>query len=297
LRVASGEPLPCTQDALSITGWAMEARLYAEDPARGFLPSIGRLDRFDLGDSWRTDTGVERGATISPYYDPMIAKLIAWGPDRDAARQRLAATLDGAAIWPLKTNAGFLLKALNHPAFVAAELDTGLIARAGEALIPAVEPSGATLRTAATALAAPGPLAGFRLNAAPRREGRFLLDGAAVTVPLSPTPDHRPHGDGLIAEQGQVWRLQPWRAVGGAGGEAADGAILSPMPGRIIAVAVAAGERVTKGQKLLTVEAMKMEHSLVAPFDGEVAELRAEEGGQVTEGLLLARIARAGEAA
>jgi len=297
LRIASGEPLPCTQDALSITGWAMEARLYAEDPARGFLPSIGRLDRFDLGDSWRTDTGVERGATISPYYDPMIAKLIAWGPDRDAARQRLAATLDGAAIWPLKTNAGFLLKALNHPAFVAAELDTGLIARAGEALIPAAEPSEATLRTAATALAAPGPLAGFRLNAAPRREGRFLLDGAAVTVPLAPTPDHRPHGDGLIAEQGQVWRLQPWRAVGGAGGEAADGAILSPMPGRIIAVAVAAGDRVTKGQKLLTVEAMKMEHSLVAPFDGEVAELRAEEGGQVTEGLLLARIARAEEAA
>ena len=297
LRIASGEPLPCTQDALSITGWAMEARLYAEDPARGFLPSIGRLDRFDLGDSWRTDTGVERGATISPYYDPMIAKLVAWGPDRDAARQRLAATLDGAAIWPLKTNAGFLLKALNHPAFVAAELDTGLIARAGEALLPAAEPSEATLRTAAAALAAPGPLAGFRLNAAPRREGRFLLDGAAVTVPLAPTPDHRPHGDGLIAEQGQVWRLQPWRAVGGAGGEAADGAILSPMPGRIIAVAVAAGERVTKGQKLLTVEAMKMEHSLVAPFDGEVAELRAEEGGQVTEGLLLARIARAGEAA
>jgi 3-methylcrotonyl-CoA carboxylase alpha subunit len=297
LRIASGEPLPCTQDALSITGWAMEARLYAEDPARGFLPSIGRLDRFDLGDSWRTDTGVERGATISSYYDPMIAKLIAWGPDRDAARQRLAATLDGAAIWPLKTNAGFLLKALNHPAFVAAELDTGLIARAGETLIPAAEPSGARLRTAAIALAAPGPLAGFRLNAAPRRKGRFLLDGAAVTVPLSPTPNHRPWGDGLIAEQGQVWRLQPWRAVGGAGGEAADGAILSPMPGRIIAVAVAAGERVTKGQKLLTVEAMKMEHSLVAPFDGEVAELRAEEGGQVTEGLLLARIARAGEAA
>ena len=297
LRVASGEPLPRTQDELAIDGWAMEARLYAEDPARGFLPSIGRLDRFELGDSWRTDTGVERGATISPYYDPMIAKLIAWGPNREAARQRLAATLDGAAIWPLKTNAGFLLKALNHPAFVAADLDTGLIAREGEALIPAAEPSAATLQTAATALAAPGPLAGLRLNAPPRREGRFLLDGAAVTVPLTPTPDHHRRGDGLIAERGQVWRLQPWRAAGGAGGEAADGAILSPMPGRIIAVAVAAGERVTKGQKLLTVEAMKMEHSLVAPFDGEVAELHAEEGGQVIEGLLLVRIARAEEAA
>ena len=292
LRVASGEPLPRRQDDLAITGWAMEARLYAEDPARGFLPSIGRLDRFELGESWRTDTGVERGATISPYYDPMIAKLIAWGPDREAARQRLAGTLDGAAIWPLKTNAGVLLKALNHPAFVAADLDTGLIAREGEALIPAAEPSDAALRTAATGLAAPGPLAGFRLNAAPRLEGRFLLDGAAVTVPLAPTSDHHPQGDGLIAEEGQVWRLQPWRAAGGAGGEAADGAILSPMPGRIIAVAVAAGDRVTKGQTLLTVEAMKMEHSLVAPFDGEVANLRGEEGGQVTEGLLLARIAR-----
>jgi len=290
LRVASGEPLPCTQDELSINGWAMEARLYAEDPAKGFLPSIGRLDRFDIGPSYRTDTGVEQGAEISPFYDPMIAKLIAWGPDRDAARLRLAATLEETSIWPLKTNAGFLVKALHHPAFAAARLDTGLIAREGDALLPDPVPSAGALAAGAARLAGPGPLAGFRLNAAPRSEGRFLLDGAEVTVALSPSERTEAAASTLIAERGQVWRLLPWRAGGGGGADAADGAILSPMPGRIIAVAVAAGEAVTKGQKLLTVEAMKMEHSLVAPFDGTVAELNAAEGGQVSEGMLLARI-------
>ena len=113
LRVASGEPLPKAQDELSISGWAMEARLYAEDPAKGFLPSIGRLDRFDVGPCYRVDTGVEQGAEISSFYDPMIAKLIAWGPDRDAARLSLAATLEETVIWPLKTNAGLGMTSLS----------------------------------------------------------------------------------------------------------------------------------------------------------------------------------------
>ena len=142
LRVAAGEPLPLRQDELAIDGWAMEARLYAEDPAKGFLPSIGRLDRFDLGDSVRVDTGVEQGADISPWYDPMIAKLIAWGEDREEARAALAGALDQAVIWPVRTNAGFLVQALDHPAFVAGEADTGLIAREGEALMPTARPSG-----------------------------------------------------------------------------------------------------------------------------------------------------------
>ena len=136
LRVASGEPLPRRQDELSIHGWAMEARLYAEDPAKGFLPSIGRLDAFDLGDAVRIDTGVEEGADISPFYDPMIAKMIASGPTRDDARESLAAALDEAVIWPVRSNAGFLVEALRHPAFVAGDLDTGLIAREGDALMP-----------------------------------------------------------------------------------------------------------------------------------------------------------------
>src|SRR5688572_6926361 len=108
LRVASGEKLPRTQDELSITGHAIEARLYAEDPPKGFLPSVGRLDHFDLGDQGRIETGVEEGDEISPFYDPMIAKLIARGDDRSDAINELAAILDEIEIWPVKTNAGFL---------------------------------------------------------------------------------------------------------------------------------------------------------------------------------------------
>ena len=296
LRVASGEPLPATQDQLAIHGWAMEARLYAEDPAKGFLPSIGTLEAFDLGDpddtGVRIDTGVEQGSTISPYYDPMIAKLIAHGATRDDAREMLAETLADAVVWPVRSNAGFLVEALTHPAFAAGTIDTGLIAREGEALMPPALPSDEALAAAAAALAGPAPLAGFRLNAPPRRDGTFLLDGEAIAIDFAglPVPDEPTEGGVLVSEGGQTWLLEPFRAAGAAGGGAADGAILSPMPGRIIAVEVAAGDAVTKGQKLLTLEAMKMEHSLVAPFDGTVAELAATTGAQVSEGALLARV-------
>ncbi len=297
LRVAAGEPLPRRQDELAIDGWAMEARLYAEDPARGFLPSIGRLERFSPGLGCRIDTGVEQGAEITPWYDPIIAKVIAHGPDREAARTTLRDALATTEIWPLRTNAGFLVKALDHQDFVAARLDTGLIARAGEALMPPARPSDAALSRAAASLAAGGEMAGFRLNAPPRREALFLLDGEAVAIRLDPANAAMPSSEPvLIAEAGQVWHLSPWRAAGGAGGEAADGAIRSPMPGRIIGVSVTAGEAVTRGQRLLTLEAMKMEHSLTAPFDGIVAALDAVEGAQVSEGAVLVRIEQ-GEAA
>ena len=268
LRVASGEPLPKRQDELSINGWAMEARLYAEDPAKGFLPSIGTLETFELGEGCRIDTGVGQGAEISPFYDPMIAKVIAHGATRDSARRKLSAALDDTAIYPLRTNAGFLVKALEHPDFVAARLDTGLIGREGDALMPSTKPGHGALADAAGALFFGGKLSGFRLNAAPRHTALFLLDNESVEVGLAPRheSDSELHDDVLMAEGGQVWRLTPWRAGGTGGADASDGAILSPMPGRIIAVAVAAGEAVTKGQKLLTLEAMKMEHSLVAPF-------------------------------
>ena len=294
LRVASGEPLPLAQDDLCINGHAMEARLYAEDPIKGFLPSIGRLDTFDLGEGCRIDTGVEQGAEISPFYDPMIAKMIAHGPTRNDARHTLAAALDDTAIWPLKTNAGFLVKALENPDFVAARLDTGLIAREGDALMPPLRPNADALADAATVLTSGGALAGFRLNAPVRAEAAFLLDGETVTIAFDPRGgDADPtQEDVLIAQGGQVWRLAPWRTTGGTGAAASDGAILSPMPGRIIAVAVAAGDAVIKGQKLLTLEAMKMEHSLIAPFDGTVAELNAAEGGQVSEGVLLTKITK-----
>ena len=291
LRVASGEPLPKLQSELQINGWAMETRLYAEDPSKSFLPSIGKLERFDLGEAWRIDTGVARGGDISPFYDPMIAKVIAWGADRDAARRSLAKTLINTAIWPVKTNAGFLVKALEHPDFVAARLDTGLIGREGDALLPPANPSATALANAAGALAPRTNFAGFRLNAPVRNEAVFLMDGALVTTVIDQTlGGHDPVDFTLIAERGQVWKLSPWRAMEDGSTATADGAILSPMPGRIIAISVEVGDTVTKGQKLLTLEAMKMEHSLTAPFDGIVAELNAVEGGQVVEGMLLAKI-------
>ena len=291
LRVASGEPLPKRQDELAIDGWAMEARLYAEDPAKGFLPSIGTLERFDLGTTARVDTGVEQGAEISPFYDPMIAKVIAWGEDRETAREALADALDGAVVWPVRSNAGFLVEALDHPDFVAGTLDTGLIAREGDALMPPTHPTEEALAEAASALVSVDPIAGFRLNAPPRSSATFLLDGELVEVELDgQAGTTSAFEDILISEAGQTWQLKPWRASGVAAGGAADGAILSPMPGRIIAVDVAAGDTVTKGQKLVTLEAMKMEHSLTAPFDGVVADLNAVEGGQVTEGTMLVRI-------
>jgi 3-methylcrotonyl-CoA carboxylase alpha subunit len=221
LRVASGEPLPCRQDQLSIHGHAMEARLYAEDPAKGFLPSIGRLDAFDLGDTVRVDTGVEQGATITPYYDPMIAKVIAHGDTREEARETLADALDAAIVWPLRSNAGFLVEALDHPAFVAATLDTGLIAREGDALMPPALPSEEVLVEAAQALAGPQPVPGFRLNAAPRQMAMLSVAGEPVEVDFADAParSRTPAVDRLlVTEGGQTWEITPYRPAAAAAG-------------------------------------------------------------------------------
>lgn len=294
LRVAAGEPLPMGQADLAIHGHAIEARLYAEDPAKGFLPAIGTLEVFDLGDdpAIRIDTGVEEGAEITSWYDPMIAKVIAHGDTRDEAREALADALDEAVIWPVRTNAGFLVQALDHPDFASGQVDTGLIAREGEALMPPTEPSEEALAEAAAALIGQDGLSGFRLNAAPRRSARFLFDGRPITVDFSEAGDvpPAPTDEVLISEGGQSWSFTRWRADGLAAGGAGDGAILSPMPGRIIAVAVTEGQAVSAGQPLVTLEAMKMEHVLTAPFDGIVADLEAETGGQVAEGVALVRI-------
>ena len=144
LRVAAGEKLPLRQDELSITGHAIEARLYAEDPTRDFLPSIGTLRHFGTpaqGPNVRIDTGVRSGDAISQYYDPMIAKLIVWDRDRPAALRRLTAALDACEIVGIHSNIGFLRAISAHPAFAAAELETGFIARHEAALAPTTEPT------------------------------------------------------------------------------------------------------------------------------------------------------------
>ena len=185
-----------------------------------------------------------------------------------------------SAVWPVKSNAGFLVRALDHPDFIAADLDTGLIARAGEDLMPDETPTEEELGEEADALIQAGPMAGFRLNAPQKDSAWFLLDGAAVELPIGDGVAE-PAEELLIASEGQVWALKPFRADGSGAAAAGDGAILAPMPGKIIAVSVAEGDAVKAGDKLVTLEAMKMEHSLTAPFDGVVRELKASQGAQV----------------
>jgi len=310
LRVASGEALPLRQDELGIKGWAVEARLYAEDPSNEFLPSTGRLDYFTLGEGIRIDSGVEEGDRISPFYDPMIAKLIAHGDTRSEAIAKLAGAMTEVEIWPVKTNAAFLFDALIHPEFNSGEIDTGFIPRHLDRLVRPAEPPDEVWNLAAGSLLEAGmsrsepaggqgpwqALAGFRLNA--DEDLRIALQhGSEIrTIDLSEPYEWAAGsvalGEELIAFfQGQAFAFAlPGRAGSSAGGAAADGSLVSPMPGRVISVDVRQGDRVAKGQKMLTLEAMKMEHSLVAPFEGVVAELDAVEGAQVSEGTLLARV-------
>jgi 3-methylcrotonyl-CoA carboxylase alpha subunit len=325
LRVASGEPLPLRQDQLSINGWAMEARLYAEDPAKGFLPSVGELIEYDLGYRGRIDSGVELGDCISPHYDPMIAKLIARGRDRNSAGYKLLEMVRGAKVWPVKTNIGFLGQCLLDEEFIEGGVDTGLIARKGEELTARPLPDDVEKRAGAlnllqvtddpmlTPLLRPdgspdwviqnasrvSSLFGFRINGGPQRKVAMSVNGEATEVEIvepilgNRESHHSRYGDSWSRlSDGYVHRFElGWRSEGSLGHHAHDGDILSPMPGKIIAVEVTQGQSVTKGQKLLTLEAMKMEHSLTAPFDGTVAELNAETGAQVQVEAVLARIA------
>jgi 3-methylcrotonyl-CoA carboxylase alpha subunit len=321
LQVASGEPLPKRQDELSINGWAMEARLYAEDPAKGFLPSIGPLSLFELPDhKLRVDTGVREGDSVTPHYDPMIAKLIAHQTDRIAAIKALRDACSSTAIWPVRTNAAFLVRCLDDHDFAAGNLNTGLIGDRGADLLPDGHPPDDVQRTAAKAVlitAAGGSpwrigkrlvdafetdsapwlaLQGLRVNGPPQRHVSISIDGIRFDVAVSADEESEAWvetcGDVILVgnNDGRVFSTSLFRAAGAASGAIGDGAVISPMPGRIIAVEVAAGASVTRGQKLVTLEAMKMEHTLTAPFDGIVAELNATSGAQVSEGALLVRV-------
>ena len=311
LRVASGEPLPKRQDELAIGGWAMEARLYAEDPEHDFLPSIGRLDHVVMPRRIRLETGFGESDRISPYYDPMIAKLIAAAPTRDGAIEQLADALASVEIWPVKTNAAFLHRLVSDPDFAAGQVDTGFIPARIDRLIPSSQPPEEVWNIAAIAMlgsefgeapAADQPwraLQGFRGNA--RDEIRVVLrhhdEVRAVTVgddvPVRGIATAS-GGAMLVFADGQSFAFTlPGEGGGSAAGTASDGALISPMPGRIIALNVRQGDTVAKGQKLVTIEAMKMEHSLSSPFDGIVAEVGAAEGDQVSEGKLLLQVEQA----
>jgi acetyl/propionyl-CoA carboxylase alpha subunit len=307
LRVASGEPLPLSQDQIHLEGCAIEARLYAESPAAGFLPSSGPLEIFSLPDDVRVDSAVEEGGEVTPLYDPMIAKLIAHAPDRVAAAAVLADACRQVRVWPVKTNAGFLARCLAHPDFVAGEVDTGFIEARLTSLVPGGDPPDEALGTAAAVRldlrASPmSPwtgLTGFRLNAAPMR--KVWLQSGERVIEADDRPDRPTAGAGLLTASGRIVVFSDGEAfefsdpvVGGAEESASgDGAIRSPMPGRIIAAAKV-GDRVSKGDSLVTLEAMKMEHALAAPFDGVVGEVRVAPGDQVSEGATLVRLDKAG---
>ena len=312
LRVASGEPLPKRQEELSIDGHAIEARLYAEDPAKGFLPSPGKIDRLLFDSRARVETGVEEGDCVSSFYDPMIAKVICHGEDREEARRDLIRWLDSSFVGPLHTNKPFLHACLSMADFAEGRLDTGLIERHGEALTAVAGPSDRVLAAAGQRFRRDWldhsdwegrpfreGLFGFRLNGPPKTKVDLFVNGRHAAVDAGSGDlrtglccDMERDGTIIVTEAGQSWFFSQNPPVKAGGAAASDGAILAPMPGRIIAVVVAKGERVAKGQKLVTLEAMKMEHSLVAPFDGVVAELAASEGGQVSEGTLLVLVER-----
>jgi 3-methylcrotonyl-CoA carboxylase alpha subunit len=296
LRVASGEPLPKRQDQLSINGWAMEARLYAENPSAGFLPAIGPLSHLRLPQDARVDSGVEEGDAVTPFYDPMIAKLIVQADTREQAAARLAAACGAVEVWPVKTNAAFLARAACDPDFVAGRIDTGFIARHPD-LIPPIEPTAQIVAHAAHALlpAGDGPwtaLRGFRAGASARAEVAVAMGGHVYNAVPAEGAEPMWH-DGethILFANGQAWSFSAPRFEGAAMAGAGDGIIIAPMPGMVTALAVRAGQAVRRGEVLLVLEAMKMENSLAAPFDGVVASLEVALGAQVREGAVLARI-------
>ena len=369
LRVAAGQPLPAGQDALRIQGHAIEVRLYAENPDKGFLPSTGTLSHLSLpehaafanGDV-RVDGGVRAGDAITPYYDPMIAKLIVRGADRGQALARLAQALAATEVAGVRTNTDFLGRLVRDPAFAGADLDTGLIERRRETLLPPPPRAddGALALAAAALLANQGLAAprvqmpadpwdardGWRVQGGygrdldladaggPRavRIGRdaagwsLRIDGQAQPFAWEAVPCEAPAApaaarawrvqaglDGrsvrgtavlegarlTVFSGGRTWPLE-WRdaldcAQDTEAGPA--GSLAAPMPGRVVSVAARAGESVRRGQPLLVLEAMKMEHTICAPADGTVGEIFFAAGDLVPEGAELVALQGPGQPA
>jgi 3-methylcrotonyl-CoA carboxylase alpha subunit len=301
LRVASGEALPLQQRDLSIDGCAMEARLYAENPVTGFLPSTGTLRHLQLPASIRVDSGVTAGDEVSGYYDALLAKLIVHAADRPAAAAMLARACAEVEIWPVHSNAALLAQLASRPEFIAGNIDTGFIERHSAALLAPPEPPDTILHAAAQSLlpaAAGDPwstLTGWRGSADAFRQVPVEINGKLhCATPLESAGAVRAvriDGDLLLFAGGTAWLCrEPTVARDASAREHGDGALVAPMPGRIASVAVTSGQAVKRGQRLVVLEAMKMEHAMTAPFDGVVTELPVRAGQQVSEGTMLVRV-------
>jgi 3-methylcrotonyl-CoA carboxylase alpha subunit len=321
IRIAAGERLPLTQDAIKRHGHAIELRLYAEDPARDYLPSAGPLSllRFPTGsEDLRIETGYTQGDRISPYYDALIAKLIAWGESRDITLQRLRAALAQTRVAGITTNRDLLQHILAHPDFAARAGDTGFIARHHDALLPRETPPAALAAAGLSILREQlhrsldpfspwaerdfwrlGAVASetFRFRAGDKThevriagEGNVTVDGASA----------EPADDASVLRLGsEFWivlpdatarlayldPLAPREASGAAAGK-----IVAPMPGKVSAVLVEPGATVQRGQTLMVIEAMKMEHAIAAPSDGVVESVGFAAGALVEEGVELLKL-------
>ncbi|MFC5738394.1 biotin carboxylase N-terminal domain-containing protein [Sinirhodobacter huangdaonensis] len=321
LRVAAGEPLPLRQDELTITGHAFEARLYAEDVPAGFLPATGTLAHLSFGAA-RIETGVRAGDTISPWYDPMIAKVVTHGPTRAVALAQLARALEQTEVAGTVTNLGFLGALARHPGFAAGDVDTGLIGREIDALTAATDPPAAARALAVIAAAglAEGTGPGFSLwaplvRAAPFEEPAQLAvtgPGRVTVTVAGDAQDCVLRADGWWVEgaktgarfhvgadevtvfMGAAYRFSRPDPLARRSEGPASGLTLAPMPGLVKAVFVAAGQAVAEGDRLAVLEAMKMEHTMLAARAGTVAEVLVEAGAQVEAGAALIRLADEG---
>lgn len=323
LRVAAGEPLGFTQDDITLTGHSIEARICAEDPSRSFLPSGGTVLALNepRGDGVRTDSGLSEGTEVSSLYDPMLAKVIVHGPDRPTALRKLRAALADTVTLGVPTNAGFLRRLLAHPDVVSGDLDTGLVERDVDGLVPEGVPEEVYEAAAAVREARLGPRpdatgwtdpfsvpSGWRLggDSVPvthwlrvpghepvthRTRGRARVTDDRVTVTLDGLT-HTFHRAGTwLGRGGDSWSVldhDPVEASLGRGAHAGADSLTAPMPGTVTVVKVAVGDEVTAGQGLVVVEAMKMEHVISAPHDGTVAELDVTPGTTVAMDQVLA---------
>jgi 3-methylcrotonyl-CoA carboxylase alpha subunit len=316
IRVARGEMLPLMQDAIECKGHAVEARLYAENPDRGFLPSTGTLNRLAFGAGARIDTGVEPGSKVTVHYDPMIAKLITHAPTREEALASLTRALDETHVTGVTTNRGFLARLAAHPAFVGGDIDTGFIARHEASLFEAGPPPADLVAAVALHHSAGGGSGAFatpfRLNLKARTLGalweedgtehRYAVGADGVRLgegdPVQPGRDVVlvAAGDAIEARrQGRSWRFlgtDPAWAGHSASGPA-DGQITAPMPGKVLGLFVKPGDKVKAGDRLAVLEAMKMEHRLTAPFDATVETVAVTAGAQLAEGTLLITLVQA----
>ncbi len=315
LRVAAGETLPLRQDQIAARGHAIEARIYAEDPTRDFLPATGTLRFLHAPVETaivRVETGVRQGDAITPYYDPMIAKLVVWGEDRAAAIKRLAKKLGQYRVAGVTINRDFLIRIAHEPDFTLGAVDTGFIERHRDALAAPRAPSSALVAASLALMRDEQPRQsadrhspwsnrdGWRLDGpVPRefhwREGetertiKMLGDQFLVSSATTEDVDVVRMGNRFtVIDNDGTWQLDLVDPLADRDDAAvAGGRLTAPMPGKIVQVLAKAGDTVKRGQPILILEAMKMEHTIAAPADGTVDAINYAAGELVEEGAAL----------